>query len=82
VRGKGLMIGVEFVKDKGTKERAPDIRDQMIHGAFQRGLLLLGCGRNTVRFTPPLTVNTGEVDEGLALFEDALSEAERAVLKV
>jgi 4-aminobutyrate aminotransferase len=82
VRGKGLMIGVEFVKDKSTKERAPDIRDQMIHGAFQRGLLLLGCGRNTVRFTPPLTVNTNEVDEGLALFEDALSEAERAVLKV
>ena len=53
----------------------------MIHSAFQRGLLLLGCGRNTVRFTPPLIVNTGEIDEGLALFEDALGEAERAILK-
>jgi 4-aminobutyrate aminotransferase len=82
VRGKGLMIGVEFVKDKITKERAPDIRDQMIHGAFERGLLLLGCGRNTVRITPALTINTAEIDEGLALFEDALAEAERAVLKV
>ena len=76
VRGKGLMIGVEFVKDKSTKERGPEIRDDMIHGAFLRGLLLLGCGRNTVRFTPPLTVTTAEVDEALALFEDALTEAE------
>jgi len=82
VRGKGLMIGVEFVKNKVTKERAPEIRDQLVHGAFERGLLLLGCGRNTVRLTPPLTVTTGEIDEGLALFEDALTEAEHAVLKV
>ena len=81
VRGKGLMIGVEFVKDKATKERAPEIREQMIHGAFERGLLLLGCGRNTVRLTPPLTVTTAEIDEGLAIFEEALGEAERAVLK-
>jgi 4-aminobutyrate aminotransferase len=80
VRGKGLMIGVEFVKDKATKDRAPDIRNHMIHGAFERGLLLLGCGRNTVRFTPPLTVTTNEIDEGLAVFEDALTEAERKVL--
>jgi 4-aminobutyrate aminotransferase len=70
VRGRGL------IKDKGTKERAPGLRDDMIHGAFLRGLLLLGCGRNTVRFTPPLTVTTGEVDEALAIFEDALTEAE------
>jgi 4-aminobutyrate aminotransferase len=80
VRGKGLMIGVEFVKDKATKERAPALRDEMIHGAFLRGLLLLGCGRNTVRFTPPLNVTTGEVDEALAIFEDALSEAEETWL--
>jgi 4-aminobutyrate aminotransferase len=80
VRGKGLMIGAEFVKDKATKERAPGLRDDMIHGAFERGLLLLGCGRNTVRFTPPLTVTTGEVDEALAIFEDALTEAEQTWL--
>jgi 4-aminobutyrate aminotransferase len=80
VRGRGLMIGAEFVKDKATKERAPELRDVLVHGAFERGLLLLGCGRNTVRFTPPLTVNTTEIDEGLALFEDALLEAERKCL--
>jgi 4-aminobutyrate aminotransferase len=80
-RGKGLMIGVEFVKDRATKERAPDIRNHMIHGAFERGLLLLGCGRNTVRITPPLTITTGEIDEGLEIFEDALTEAEHALLK-
>jgi 4-aminobutyrate aminotransferase len=80
VRGKGLMIGVEFVKDKATKERAPALRDDMIHGAFLRGLLLLGCGRNTVRFTPPLNVTTAQVDEALAIFEDALAEAEQTWL--
>jgi 4-aminobutyrate aminotransferase len=77
VRGKGLMIGVEFVKDKQTKERAPHLREQVIHHAFERGLLLLGCGRNTVRITPPLTVSTSEIDEGLAIFEAALTEAEQ-----
>jgi 4-aminobutyrate aminotransferase len=80
VRGKGLMIGVEFVKNKATKERAPDIREKTIHEAFLRGLLLLGCGRNTVRLTPPLNVTTGEVDEALAIFEEALTEAEEAIL--
>jgi 4-aminobutyrate aminotransferase len=81
VRGKGLMIGVEFVKDRATKERAPDIRDRMVHNAFERGLLLLGCGRNTVRITPPLTITTAEIDEGLQIFEEALTEAEQAILK-
>jgi len=80
-RGKGLMIGVEFVKDRATKERAPDIRNHMVHGAFERGLLLLGCGRNTVRIIPPLTITTGEIDEGLEIFEDALTEAEHALLR-
>jgi 4-aminobutyrate aminotransferase len=80
VRGKGLMIGVEFVKDKTTKDRAPDIRDRVIHSSFERGLLLLGCGRNTVRFTPPLTVSTAEIDEALVIFEDAITEAEHSLL--
>lgn len=78
VRGKGLMIGVEFVKDKVTKERAPEIRNHVIHTAFEHGLLLLGCGRNTVRITPPLCVTRSEIDEGLAIFEHAITEAERA----
>ncbi len=80
VRGKGLMIGVEFVRDKATKERGPDLRDAMIHSAFEHGLLLLGCGRNTVRLTPPLNVSRAEVDEGLAIFEAAVTEAEARLL--
>ncbi|MBI3177917.1 MAG: acetyl ornithine aminotransferase family protein [Chloroflexi bacterium] len=80
VRGIGLMIGVEFVKDKATKERAPDIRNAMVHSAFEHGLLLLGCGRNTVRITPPLNVAKAEIDEGLEIFESALTEAEKKLL--
>lgn len=77
VRGKGLMIGVEFVTNKQTKERAPHVREKVIHHAFERGLLVLGCGRNTVRVTPPLTISPAEIDEGLAIFEEALTEAEQ-----
>ena len=76
VRGKGLMIGVEFVKNRATKERAPELRDALIHTAFEHGLLLLGCGRNSVRLTPPLTVTPAEVDEALSIFEHSLAEVE------
>jgi 4-aminobutyrate aminotransferase len=78
VRGKGLMIGVEFVKDKATKERGVDLRDHTVHAAFEHGLLLLGCGRNTVRFMPPLCVTHREVDEALAIFEHSVTLAEQA----
>ncbi len=78
VRGAGLMIGVEFVKDKGTKERAPDIRNHVVHAGFEHGLLLLGCGRNTIRITPPLCVSTAEIDAGLEIFEHAVTQAEQA----
>ena len=54
VRGKGLMIGVEFVKDRQTKEPAEKLRDQIVDAAFRRGLLLLGCGKSTIRIAPPL----------------------------
>ncbi len=77
VRGKGLFIGVEFVKNKQTKERGPEIRDAAIHAAFEHGLLLLGCGRNTIRLTPPLNVSRAEVDEGLEIFESAVTLAEQ-----
>lgn len=78
VRGKGLMIGVEFVKDKATKERGTPIRDHIIHSGFEHGLLLLGCGRNTIRLTPPLNVTHQEVDEALEIFEHCITEAEQA----
>jgi 4-aminobutyrate aminotransferase len=78
LRGKGLMIGVEFVKDKATKEPAKELRDAMVHDAFERGLLLLGCGQSVVRIAPPLNIERPLVEEGLAIFEAALTEAEQA----
>ena len=74
-RGRGLMIGIEFVKDKSTKERAPELRASIIQKAFENGLLLLPCGSNSLRLTPPLNIDRNLVDEGLRLFEQALSEA-------
>ena len=72
VRGKGLMVGVELVKDRETKERAEEWRDELIKGAFEKGLLLLGCGQNSIRFCPALTVTDEERDVCLTLFEEAI----------
>lgn len=74
VRGLGLMVGAEIVKDRETKERAPKWRNEIISGAFKKGLLLLGCGENTVRFSPGLTVTDEEVDVCLTIFEEVLRE--------
>jgi 4-aminobutyrate aminotransferase len=74
VRGKGLMVGVELVKDRETKERATELRTRVIKGAYEKGLLLLGCGQNTIRFCPALTVSADEVDVCLTLFEQVLRE--------
>ena len=77
VRGKGLMIGIEFVKDPTTKEPDSKLREYTVDNAFLRGLLLLGCGSSTIRFAPPLNVSKSEIDEAMAIFEDALSASER-----
>lgn len=74
VRGKGLMIGVELVKNRDTKERASGLRDALIKQAFEKGLLLLGCGENTIRFCPALTVVEEEIDLCLSIFEQSLRE--------
>ena len=76
VRGKGLMIGVELVSDRDSKQRAPALRDDVVQLAFEHGLLVLGCGRNTLRLTPPLVVTRAEVDEALAIFDAVLALAE------
>lgn len=72
VRGKGLMIGVDLVKDRETKEPASDLRDRVVEEAFIRGLILLGCGDSTIRLIPPLTVTKTEVDEALMTLDDAI----------
>ena len=74
VRGLGLMIGVELVRDRLSKEPATDERNRLIQHCFQKGLLLLGCGENTVRFCPPLIVAEKEADTAVSIFADALTE--------
>ncbi|GMR11162.1 MAG: acetyl ornithine aminotransferase family protein [Anaerolineae bacterium] len=73
VRGKGLMIGVEFVDGSGTKQPAHDLRERVIEEAFARGLLLLGCGESTVRLAPALSIEEGLLDEGLRIMEESIS---------
>jgi 4-aminobutyrate aminotransferase len=76
VRGIGLMIGVEFVLDRVSKEPADQLRDDIVNYAFERGLLTLGCGQSVIRLAPPLSVTRGEVDDALAIFEEAITLAE------
>ena len=77
VRGKGLMIGVEFVKDKGTKEPNEDLRNMIEKTAFEYGLLLLGCGKSVIRLAPPLCITKKEIDEALDIFEQVITMGER-----
>jgi 4-aminobutyrate aminotransferase len=74
VRGKGLMVAVELVKDRETKVSAKDWRDAVIRKAFEKGLLLLGCGENSIRFCPALTVTAQQIDECLGIFDEAVRE--------
>jgi 4-aminobutyrate aminotransferase len=77
VRGKGLMIGVEFVRDRGTKEPARQLSDRIVELAFERGLLTLGCGLSAIRIAPALSISTSEIDEGLHTLEEAVTVAEK-----
>lgn len=79
VRGIGLMIGVEFVKDPLTREPAVDLRNAVEKNAFERGLLTLGCGKSTIRISPPLCLTRAEAEEGLEIFEEAIAVAEEDV---
>jgi 4-aminobutyrate aminotransferase len=62
VRGRGLMIGIELVKDQKTKEKAPELRNRIIDAAYHKGLLILGSGENTVRFCPPLVIDEEQAE--------------------
>jgi len=77
VRGLGLMIGVELVRNQATKEKAPEIRDRVVELAFQRGLLILGAGDNTLRICPPLIVTREQCDYALDTLETCLTLAAR-----
>jgi 4-aminobutyrate aminotransferase len=73
VRGRGLMIGVECVKDRATREPAPELPHRLVERAFNKGLLLLGAGKNALRLAPPLVVDESDVDTALAILGECLS---------
>jgi 4-aminobutyrate aminotransferase len=72
VRGRGLMIGIELVKDQKTKEKAPELRNRIIDAAYHKGLLILGSGENTVRFCPPLMIDEEQAEFAVKTLEDLL----------
>ena len=75
VRGRGLMIGIELVRDRSTKERATTERDRVVDACFRRGLLVLGAGRNAIRLSPPLVLTKPQADTAVAILDAALLEA-------
>ena len=71
------MIGVDFVNDRKSKEPAKQLADRVGELAFERGLLTLGCGKSVIRVAPALSISKTEVDEGLKIFEEAVTLAEK-----
>jgi 4-aminobutyrate aminotransferase len=74
VRGMGLMIGIEIVLDQKTKARAHDLRDTIVERAFEKGLLLLGAGENTVRLSPPLMIDREQADFAVDTLDACIAE--------
>ena len=74
VRGKGLMVGAEFIKDQETKEPASEETQEIMNKCFKRGLAIITAGKSTMRFAPPLIVSREILDEGLEIFEGAVKE--------
>jgi 4-aminobutyrate aminotransferase len=77
VRGRGLMIGIELVKDKATREPAGALRNRVENLAFERGLILLGCGESTLRICPPLIIKEEEASVAMDIIEEAISIVEK-----
>jgi 4-aminobutyrate aminotransferase len=77
VRGRGLMIGIELVKDKATREPANALRNRLEILAFERGLMVLGCGETTIRLCPALIVSEEEATVALDILEEALTLVEK-----
>ena len=73
VRGRGLMIGLELVRDRQTKERATTERDRVVQECFKRGLLVLGAGQNAIRLSPPLVLTTAQADTAIGILDQAIS---------
>jgi 4-aminobutyrate aminotransferase len=76
VRGMGLMIGVELVKNKKNKEPFAAAAHEIVQRAFKRGLLMLPCGENVIRFSPPLVIQPSQIDIAVGIFSEILSQYE------
>jgi 4-aminobutyrate aminotransferase len=79
VRGRGLMIGIEFVRDQKTKERAPDLRNRIVQMAFHKGLLVLGSGDTTLRLCPPLMIDEEQAEFAVRTLDGIITEIERTL---
>ena len=77
VRGRGLLIGIELVKDKATREPATALRNRVETLAFERGLMVLGCGETTLRLCPALILKEEEATVALDILEDVLTQVEK-----
>ncbi len=75
VRGLGLMQATELVKDRRTKEPAIELRDRLTEEAYKRGLVILPCGRNTMRYIPPLVIKEHQIDAAVDILDEALKAA-------
>jgi 4-aminobutyrate aminotransferase len=75
VRGIGLMQATEFVKDRRTKEIATKLRDAIEDLAWKKGLMLLGCGRSTIRYIPPLLVTADQIDQAMEILDASIRQA-------
>ena len=75
VRGLGLMIGIELVREQRTREKAPELRDRVLDLAFEAGLLVLGAGDNTIRLSPPLVITRDQCDFAIGTLEQCLKTA-------
>jgi 4-aminobutyrate aminotransferase len=78
VRGIGLMIGIEIVRNRDTKEPASKEREQIVRRAFEKGLLTLPCGKSTIRLSPPLVCTDSDADKAVAILDEVLTEVSAA----
>jgi len=72
VRGKGLMIGIELVRDRVTKERATTERNKVVNACFERGMLILGAGQNALRLSPPLVLTKAQAKTAVGILDEVL----------
>jgi 4-aminobutyrate aminotransferase len=79
IRGRGLMIGVDIVKDQKTREYGNAERDRIVENAFERGVLFLGCGPSTVRIAPALIVTKDEADVAVDTLEESIAAVEASL---